>query len=1069
MSYPSENSNSLNLIHYGLSMDRRTIQLTPLHIPEGGNLRNLSLKLPQSVFSESTLSVHSMNFGDLDGFVIDLIDSDYLFITVKINTSCFFVENENMLLIENFKEWVKISAPYSFELRSEPLVLRLLDSMNLVVSLKDGGLLHFKRKTILGDSDIYGFQQQQPISLNLIEGLLPFMNSTKTSDSICPQSVIDLVAIDINSFITISLDQSLCYWDISRHTIISRQTLLSKSYERSLNLLSKKYLVREEIDGRIYVFSMMSSSAQMWAEILLVPNLRCFEVLQEHGLIEHDCSFPLIVRNNMSTSESRQDGHIQVQDFEVTHIDKSTLQASFLLRLKGHGYLIDQKINLTQRGGVALIRKGWEPEPALLVPKCSSNSEIEAKKLIESGRYDDTILCAALQSLSRKFAIANSPADEPQIDDSIFHALKIVAMRNKTSFSLLLSQFFLICEELKKQSQEPLAIFAWNNVTLVSQVHGVGLYTSADFDERQISNTPIARTLSKVRARISDNTLLEIRSRITLSFQVDSEFLSSLADKFMVDKFTEQEIYLMVHDILSDATVGVYLTQIINGPSSKVTPHTSSLELSKKLSINHFDKALAKSAFRVIIQDHEIILEQVAALLLLFDANEVVVRYVRDINLVLKKYSLFKLTLSSHVSYHNRVYSTFVRGAPREDLALWKIPFQNYAETSRCIELGKFDHAFELLSSCSDALSLAILVSKAFITLFNCEDFDYIEDSLRDLLDLNDDVHIILKAFLDFYNGRVSSFLDVVLDIKKFWEASSCLRVLAVKSLEKPPKFKNWITSLVFTSPDDKMLIPNYFHELAIFVHELASESKACFDDVIQASVVLEKQAIATLNEVGQNADKYQDLLEAFHRRLFDRSLKIEHYVEASKSLMQLDMLIGKEEFKSLVTRFLKKLISNNKIHILFEPSLRTKFLLHHHLVDRVLLEISNEDLLLSKALRCYETLFSWRSLTCTLDGPPFMLADRRGAAEALYIFITRFRIESEGLILDSSGLEDFRQYKLKILELYMIILNCLKSYSREEDRWLMKKNGNGLSVLYIEELQLEYIEWLEQLKVEVH
>ena len=47
-------------------------------------------------------------------------------------------------------------------------------------------------------------------------------------------------------------------------------------------------------------------------------------------------------------------------------------------------------------------------------------------------------------------------------------------------------------------------------------------------------------------------------------------------------------------------------------------------------------------------------------------------------------------------------------------------------------------------------------------------------------------------------------------------------------------------------------------------------------------------------------------------------------------------------------------------------------------------------------------------------------LGDKRGAIEALYEFITRFRIENP-----TGDVE--RKVKLKILEIYMIILNLLK------------------------------------------
>ena len=53
-----------------------------------------------------------------------------------------------------------ISVPYSFELRSSPFLLKCLDNLNLIVSLKDGGLLHFKRDEELGEINVFNFQEQ---------------------------------------------------------------------------------------------------------------------------------------------------------------------------------------------------------------------------------------------------------------------------------------------------------------------------------------------------------------------------------------------------------------------------------------------------------------------------------------------------------------------------------------------------------------------------------------------------------------------------------------------------------------------------------------------------------------------------------------------------------------------------------------------------------------------------------------------------------------------------------------------------------------------------------------------
>ena len=95
-------------------------------------------------------------------------------------------------------------------------------------------------------------------------------------------------------------------------------------------------------------------------------------------------------------------------------------------------------------------------------------------------------------------------------------------------------------------------------------------------------------------------------------------------------------------------------------------------------------------------------------------------------------------------------------------------------------------------------------------------------------------------------------------------------------------------------------------------------------------------------------------------------------------------------------------------------------------------------------------------------------MGDKRGAIEALYEFITRFRIENP-----TGDVE--RKVKLKILEIYMIILNLLKSFENNQDQWFLKTNSykettttTRRSIVSLNDLKLEYLEWLKNLDEDV-
>lgn len=71
-----------------------------------------------------------------------------------------------------------------------------------------------------------------------------------------------------------------------------------------------------------------------------------------------------------------------------------------------------------------------------------------------------------------------------------------------------------------------------------------------------------------------------------------------------------------------------------------------------------------------------------------------------------------------------------------------------------------------------------------------------------------------------------------------------------------------------------------------------------------------------------------------------------------------------------------------------------------------------------------------------------------------MYLFITRFISESDK--------STERKVKLKILEFYMIILNVFKSFTDDEDKWILKYTGNQRSIIKLDDLKIEYLEWLK-------
>lgn len=1064
---PHDDKSSFYKLGFGLSHDKRVVVLTPFDSHKGDKLQNLRFNLPNSVFSESTIALQYVSNGSsVEHLVIDLIDENYLFVTIKVDIECFLRgSDETRLSLQNFREWINISAPYSFELRSKPLVLRPLDVMNYIVSLEDGGLLHFRRKALLGGLDIFSFQNSQSLSLNIMSGLFGHKNKDKADDGVSSNAVIDAVPSSESAFITISLKRELQSWDLHLHKMISSQKISSElSRMDTLNLLSKRYLLRRDFGGLTFFFA-LDLTSRNWTELPLSPILKCFQISPQLEFLEWDIFKGTCDQLKTMIADHNVTGKVQVQDFNVISLGESSFMISILFRSNGLGYLLQQDINIHSKESQIRLKCAVEEEPYFLSAKASLQNELEVRKALESGRYDLQILEAALMSIKKSFITNDVLFDGPLTTDSILNCVNHIAVKNGITIYSVLSQILMVCEELRKRSQEPLSLYVSLRTSVVSQAHGMGIFRVAHVCESNPDDDKIMAILSKIQSRVSVNTLFYIQLQLSLTETLDKKVAQTLADTLLAEKFTEQEIFQFGQDLLSSPSALERLKGKIDCFSKDSTLIAKPSSIKSSFCPGYFEKAVFQSSLRVISTRQENFLTQVAVLFLLFDADEQVLLFLRAIHRNLRKIALVELLLNSKLLGLNvdPEKNDFFIG-----VSIWKVFFQKHPNISELIYNEEYNRAIDAFNIQIDSENFSDWVSKTLFAYLSCENFKVVEFYFASLLDSKNPTHTFLKAFIDFYNGNLDSFLSQILSISNLQEVFFTLRSWALQYLEKSMKLMRLFTSVSPGEVENNELLSIILHELASFAHELASETKANLHDVIKVSAALEKTAIDHLKKLDTNATKYIQLLELYHRKLLDRSLKIRQYEDAAECLFQLDSLVTRRDLKVLFSHFLRILLSDNLVNFLFEPQMLLRFSSYYSLVDRVLLEISNEDLLLSKALRCYETLYSWRLLAPTTTLLQLVMGDRRGAVEALYIFITRFRMEKEVLLSDSNGLEDFKQYKLKILELYMIILNCLLTFTHTEDRWFMRKSDDGLQVVTIDELRLEYNCWLRDLETEV-
>lgn len=208
--------------------------------------------------------------------------------------------------------------------------------------------------------------------------------------------------------------------------------------------------------------------------------------------------------------------------------------------------------------------------------------------------------------------------------------------------------------------------------------------------------------------------------------------------------------------------------------------------------------------------------------------------------------------------------------------------------------------------------------------------------------------------------------------------------------------------------------------------------------------------------------------LATLHAGLFDLALQLDHYPAVYRALLALD---GSPGFPAQLERLVRHVVARGDLQRLLAPNRNAVYRAHYLDIDAILLEIAASETGHAASLRAHQYLYSWRLFgACTEEnttkgGIEDQLADRRGAVEALYGFISRFRRDNSRVLeLHPGG--DLENYRLTIVELYLIILNCLKGFAAESDRWLRKREPEGFSVVNVDDLSLEYYEWVSQLAV---
>ncbi|GAV27459.1 hypothetical protein PMKS-000927 [Pichia membranifaciens] len=199
------------------------LTICPIQINSFENLplQSFSFMLPSSIVQ------NCITFREnVDHVVIDIILSINVVVTLNLDTRIFF--NDDVISLNNFYSWCKYSMPYSFDQR-KALFMKSFDVLMSVISTIDGGLLLMKRLNINSEFTVSPLTNTSYI--NDIRSKLFFgsSNSVRTIDfnnqSVSVNSFIDVLKINSDLFITISVSKTFTIWSLKSQKILKEVSL----------------------------------------------------------------------------------------------------------------------------------------------------------------------------------------------------------------------------------------------------------------------------------------------------------------------------------------------------------------------------------------------------------------------------------------------------------------------------------------------------------------------------------------------------------------------------------------------------------------------------------------------------------------------------------------------------------------------------------------------------------------------------------------------------------------------------------------------------------------------------
>lgn len=1056
--------------------DMKTIVLTPVNTRNNNfdlKFQKIKVDLPNKIIGNKCVSVYYTSAND-GHVIVDLLDENYLWITLKIDINRFI--SGSGFTLDTFATWGNISVPYSFELRSLPFLLKSVDALNVIASLKDGGLLHFKRDAILKDFDVYNFQDTSSLlPLNFLSGFFKRNTTNVTVEGINSNSIVDVLLVSSNQVVTLSVSKQLKVWDLHSHQSSTSPITLGEDNSWLSTIPSKHLQVIDYNSSTLLTCYFTSASDKSAFQINtweIVSTNSNFE-LKPVGAAQH---LDIPSHDDDQTNWFIQDFATEMSgDFILYHILWKSYTSSILAT-----YSVGNSVELLYSSFRGPSNNDEEFSPY-------HDVDYYIDKVLNSGRYNDLILQTSLSILKTHYSIDTFSVNKP-IRTLIQETVHQISVDPKQVWFKL----DLLCEEYRKMSEEVLGLSANH---LVLQANGLQTYRPSHYFEKlffpESTDSPeyiLAGILTKITSSVSRRTCHKLSEKVRQHGKLSISDTDELYETYLKSRFPDsdvQEIITELSTIHNSTDILNSFVNLVGSEDSIIDQHTSPTN-----QLSPWKKLSTIATIKDIIKQHEYILSTLLVMFLLFGGTDDNVNYINDIIDKLNNYETFTLVLDT--CFNSLSPEAPIEGKNINNLEyslFWSAIVNRHPELNALIQAGNLNDAFNYIFN-HNINSYQNLIVDVTIDLINRGEGKFIRDHFFPELSDSKPIDRFLMGLVYLINDEPDKFFDIFKDYQTFQiDNDESIENKLKTSLSVDLSIKEFLDA-IFTKEENAIeQESNYYHALSalaksrIGYYKRPSSAQMSLTigktnlsqietEFLNTALGFEHKSIELLNQIQPPSSSTINKIDLYYLQVFELSLKLSSYDSVYDALSNIssDKISEEYDYEQLFAKFIRSIISNQSISIIFPPNRNELYKKNFLLIDKIILHLANTDYDLAGSRRIYEYLYSWRLFGASDQLSSDQLADKRGAIEALYMFITRFRFESNLLEYGTTTtIEDSKQFKLKILELYMIIMNCLKGFEHDDDKWLLKQGKESNTLVKLDDIKIEYFEWIKELERELH